>query len=146
MKLSDVKRWQWVAMAIFIGPLLGYAWLTMQQIRGFPGESIHQQTFEKLLATRDPAGQPTLRRIVVHPHPQKTGSYVITAQQVDWRGTTRMYWVEAVTPYISTSSTSSGATVIEHLEEVRKQIPQLTYRVTWWESAGWLISICTVAA
>ena len=141
MRIADVKRWQWLLIGIFIGGALGYAWLAWRQVQGFGGESIHPQSFEKLLSARDSAGKPALKRIVVHPHPERPGSYVVTAEHGS-----RKYWCDAITPYAMPSFDSASTTVVDRLDLARRQTPDLTYRFAWWELPLWTYAISTCVA
>jgi hypothetical protein len=137
MGIDQINRFHWAMIGALLGALMGYVWTSSAQSPRGMGD---QAAFERDVVRTDEAGNPLVRRIVIHPaRPDFRGRQVtlITYERLTERVWSSGHFYTGA-PYKPIARhigrEDQGLTVASYLDELVKQSPRWEF-VTY--SNGW---------
>lgn len=134
MNVESIKPWQWCLAGLGVGLVL----LLVRHIQPEPQvRSMGQEQFEQKLVQEAFAGNPMLTDLVVRP---SAAGHRVTGRELvltpaEWIAVPFVF--DAPRPYTPTDPSvqlaGQSPTVLDFLEAVRQQFPEVSYSYAWWE-------------
>ncbi|HZZ44279.1 MAG TPA: hypothetical protein VFE58_15195 [Tepidisphaeraceae bacterium] len=165
MSIANVKRWQWVAMSLVVGPMLAF----MNSL-GEPGAGLVPTSapeFEQNVLRHDvPGDLPRIKNIVVYPAEvgaNGTPVYLVTLDEAVFDSANKGWnykksKFEADVPYVSyngngrhmtairTAHPDKSRTILTALNEIVAKNPTVKYQYAWWEEPKWSYGLWTAGS
>ncbi|MGN6503922.1 MAG: hypothetical protein ACTHM6_00010 [Tepidisphaeraceae bacterium] len=149
MAFQRWRWWQWMAVAIVVGGLLGFVF-NMQDVDDASIQSVSPGQFIRKLQFRTDQGKPIVTDIRVSPAMKDAAGHVVNAvtfwelQKKKTTGTwepVREWRFYAGVPFY-TRAPRPDYSILDFLAEKKKDIPALDYSTRWWQVPRTMYLLC----